>query len=68
MLTARCRLLPGVCGPADNFDASPGVTPERSGVQPMSLTDTALLQLTQSLTSISIGPIGGKRPYESRDG
>ena len=44
------------------------MTPERSGVQPMSLTDTALLQLTQSLTSISIGPIGGKRPYESRDG
>ena len=52
---------------ADNFDASPGVTPERSGVVPMSLTDTALMQLTQSLTSISIGPIGQKRSLEERD-
>ena len=34
----------------------------------MSLTDTALMQLTQSLTSISIGPIGQKRSFERRDG
>jgi hypothetical protein len=42
---------------------SPGVdSPERV---PMSLTDTALMQLTQSLTSISLGPsAGAKRPYD----
>ena len=51
----------------EGFDASPGVTPERSGVVPMSLTDTALMQLTQSLTSISIGPIGQKRSIQDRD-
>ena len=39
---------------------SPGATPERTGIEPMSLTDTALLQLTQSLsTNLSLGGEGG---------
>lgn len=49
-------------------DESPGATPERAADRvPMSLTDTALQQLTMSLTSISIGPIGSKRSIDERD-
>lgn len=57
----------------DDLDVSPGATPERSashgGPVAMSLTDTALLQLTESMSQqLSIGPVGGKRSFEERDG
>ena len=62
--------IPGLHSPY--FADSPGATPERAtpdAVVPMSLTDTAILQLTQDMaTSFSIGPIGQKRKiFEDRD-
>ena len=68
-----CSLfMDGVDG-IDDLDTSPGATPERSathgGPVAMSLTDTALLQLTQSMNQqLSIGPVGGKRSFGERDG